>query len=479
MTFKFAATTTSSDWLRYAALIATTILVWCGAAKQLRAAPPASQAEQPTSAQIARWVQQLDDDSFEARDDATRLLIAAGAPAVAPISQVLANANLEVTMRAVHVLRQLALSGDMEAQERGLSALVEAASSENRSAARLAREAIDKLDELRQQQAIVQLSDLGARVEGYGAVGFTPRRSLEVEIGPDWKGEVKDLRRLSWLRDLGKVSFVGPRVTDQWVASIQDIAQLRAIAIKNANVTDESLRMISQLRSVVFVDLMYCPVTDQGFEHFWQMKSVRQIRCFGTKITREAADRFQAELAEVNVQHKQGAFLGVSCQQPPWPCQVVRVTPDSAADKAGVKAEDIIVEFDGKPVGSFDDLQKLIAVKKVGDSVQIRVARGAERSMARTFQQQPFEDLGIAMESTTLGLRLTRVETDKGAAKAGFRPGDVIVALDDVRTTTKQQFRKIYDQPPALPARRIEILRDVKFLSKKVTFGEWDERLLP
>jgi membrane-associated protease RseP (regulator of RpoE activity) len=309
---------------------------------------------------------------------------------------------------------------------------------------------------------------------------------------------------LRWLRDLAKITFVGPQVTDQWIESIQEMDELRFIAIKNARVTDQSLRTISRLKSLVFVDLMYSPVTDQGFEQLRELKSVRQIRCFGTKISRAAADRFQLEVADVNVQHKQGAFLGVSCQQPPWPCQVVRVTPDSAAATAGVKEDDIIVQFDGQPVGSFEDLQKLIAVKEVGDSVDIRVARGAERSLSRIIRQQPFGDLGIEFESTTLGLRVAKIDPEKGAAKAGIRAGDVIVSLDDVRTVTQQQWRKLYEQmvpqadrragvaeeaekvkrvdregENAPVSRRVELVRDVKFLSMKVTFGEWDERLLP
>ena len=54
------------------------------------------------------------------------------------------------------------------------------------------------------------------------------------------------------------------------------------------------------------------------------------------------------------------------------------VDPSGPAGKAGVKAGDIIVEFDGRKVTSADDLVVAIRAKSVGDRVSMTVRRGSE-----------------------------------------------------------------------------------------------------
>lgn len=59
---------------------------------------------------------------------------------------------------------------------------------------------------------------------------------------------------------------------------------------------------------------------------------------------------------------------------------IIEVVQGSPAEKAGLQDEDIIIEFDGQKVKGTDDqgLAKMILQKKVGDSVQLKVARGKE-----------------------------------------------------------------------------------------------------
>jgi len=64
---------------------------------------------------------------------------------------------------------------------------------------------------------------------------------------------------------------------------------------------------------------------------------------------------------------------------------VQNVVKDSPADKAGIKRGDIIVKFDGKKVvGGDDELAKLIADKKPGDSVSLTVWRDGKTVEAET-----------------------------------------------------------------------------------------------
>jgi putative serine protease PepD len=54
------------------------------------------------------------------------------------------------------------------------------------------------------------------------------------------------------------------------------------------------------------------------------------------------------------------------------------VDPDGPAGKAGIKAGDVIIEFDGRRVTDPDDLVVAIRAKSVGDDVSMKVRRGSE-----------------------------------------------------------------------------------------------------
>jgi S1-C subfamily serine protease len=54
---------------------------------------------------------------------------------------------------------------------------------------------------------------------------------------------------------------------------------------------------------------------------------------------------------------------------------VVQVAEDSPAERAGLRAEDLIVEVDGVSVGAVDDLQRLMAGDAIGRPVTARLLR--------------------------------------------------------------------------------------------------------
>jgi S1-C subfamily serine protease len=58
---------------------------------------------------------------------------------------------------------------------------------------------------------------------------------------------------------------------------------------------------------------------------------------------------------------------------------VVTVEPDSPAQHAGIRDGDLIVEFDGEPVGGIDDIHRLLTGEKVAARTSITLIRGTER----------------------------------------------------------------------------------------------------
>lgn len=85
-----------------------------------------------------------------------------------------------------------------------------------------------------------------------------------------------------------------------------------------------------------------------------------------------------------NVAESRRPFLGVQAntESEAVGVEVGGVQPGTAAEKAGLKAGDILVEFDGKPVKNFAELRLEILKKSTGDKVKIKFLRdGEERTV--------------------------------------------------------------------------------------------------
>ncbi len=132
---------------------------------------------------------------------------------------------------------------------------------------------------------------------------------------------------------------------------------------------------------------------------------------------------------------------------------VSEVEPGSPADKAGILASDVIIRFDGRSVESSIDLPRMVGATRPGSKVSLSVWRkGAAKEMQVTVGEMPAEGPTSAMggdkevdrtglavaeldpeQKRQLGIRSgVLVENASGAAaRAGVRPGDVILAVNN------------------------------------------------
>ena len=154
---------------------------------------------------------------------------------------------------------------------------------------------------------------------------------------------------------------------------------------------------------------------------------------------------------------------------------VAAVDPDSAAAKAGLKAGDVIVEFDGKKVDEFSALPPLVAATKPGAKTNVVYLRdGKEQKTTVAVGEAPAEKVaqastagakGEARKMSSLGLSVSeldarerkalgvdggvKVERAQGpAAKSGIRAGDVIVGVNGLRITDTDDLGKTLEQAP-------------------------------
>jgi len=136
---------------------------------------------------------------------------------------------------------------------------------------------------------------------------------------------------------------------------------------------------------------------------------------------------------------------------------VSRVLPGSPAAHAGLKAEDVIVEANGKPINDMLELRNLVGLLRVGDKVDLKVLRdGATRQFTVVVGKNVGEKtsgtalsaklqgatFGPSQDSDTKGVQVLSVEPGSPAAEAGLRPGDIILSVNHHSINSVDDLRK-------------------------------------
>ena len=96
-----------------------------------------------TAEQIGQWIRDLDSDNFNDRQDASTKLVEAGKAAIGPVAEAAGGDSLEVSTRAIAVLKSLHGVDDKGTSQAAEEALKKLTKSENRNVARRAAQALE------------------------------------------------------------------------------------------------------------------------------------------------------------------------------------------------------------------------------------------------------------------------------------------------------------------------------------------------
>lgn len=148
------------------------------------------------------------------------------------------------------------------------------------------------------------------------------------------------------------------------------------------------------------------------------------------------------------------------------------VTPGSPADKAGIKRQDIITEFNGQKISDMQELPRLVASTTPGTQVQLKLLRNKkEQTVSLKLAELPEEvakaggpggqqiehNLGLVVQEInpqiqrhlgiedSQGVIITNVEQGSLAEEAGLRPRDIIVEINRKQIKNLDEYRKAID----------------------------------
>lgn len=149
---------------------------------------------------------------------------------------------------------------------------------------------------------------------------------------------------------------------------------------------------------------------------------------------------------------------------------VNEVMPDSAADKAGIKAGDIIISVNDKPIKSFQELRAKVATMGAGAKVKLGLIRDGDKETVTAILGEANQSsetaagavhpmlAGATLENVKRGVEITEIAQGSPAAASGLLKGDIIVGINRTRIDDLKALKAELKDVSGVVA--LKILRD-------------------
>lgn len=329
----------------------------------------------------AYWIKQLSHEHYLRREKASQKIKEMGPVVIPDLVTAMNQGDLEVIERAVAVISDFAITLEPADDGNAWETLQNMAENSVGRRALAAKAAMDEVAESRSERAEGLLIAAGLFI-GDGDFSVAASQSLLplIEVGDRWNGDVKVLRWLEWAGGIGHVRVSGKAVKGSVLRNVARMPDLTAIAIVNSDaaVEDEVFSSLSVMERIESLDIRYVKLTEQQGEIISRLPLRTSLTLMGTSITSAAVEKIRSRLSGLEIQFRQGGFLGVSCYPEEQVCLVSKVYPNTAASDAGLMFRDIIVGAGKDDVSDFSTLQETINKHQAGDEIEIRFLRGGK-----------------------------------------------------------------------------------------------------
>ncbi len=141
---------------------------------------------------------------------------------------------------------------------------------------------------------------------------------------------------------------------------------------------------------------------------------------------------------------------------------ITQVENDSAADRAGLRPGDIVLEINGRQVRDANTLRNSVGLLRIGEKVSMKILRDGETLTLHAKVEEPPQRvlegqkvharlsgavLADIEESSRLygrvqGVLIADIEMDSPASRAGLRKGDVITSLNRKPVRSLQELKQ-------------------------------------
>lgn len=264
---------------------------------------------------LQQLIRDLDDPEFTCREAASEQLYTLGLNAIPALTQAVENGAPESSVRAIEILQRLYRGNEEAVFEAVEQSYSRLKGSENLAVAARAERSYDSGADTRQKRAIIQFERLG------GIIHYADR----------------GIDRQPLARPIIEYVMIGR----DWVGG------------------DDGLKNLTRIEDI-----------RQGGTQLYIIR--------GIDISEDTLLDLIAELPLLVIQRRGPARLGIRGQARDNGCIVRGIDPGSAADLAGLRIADEVLEIDGQLINSFDALIEIVGEKQPGEEVPIVFRRGGE-----------------------------------------------------------------------------------------------------
>ncbi|MDG2221862.1 MAG: PDZ domain-containing protein [Rubripirellula sp.] len=328
---------------------------------------------------ISYWVSQLGSDQYLRRELANKKLREAGPAAVAPLIEATRSGELELVEQAMTVITSIALSTAPKSDGGAWDQLSQVAAEGGGRRASRAKSAVEEIRDHRSTEARRELAAAGifVGVDEF-AIGAISRPVTIVQIDEKWRGNAEALQWLAWLSGVENARIKGAAVQRDVLKAVAQIPDLVSLVIIDGTVENNTLIPLIEMERIEALEFRYVRLSDEQADLIASIPIRKSLSLMGTGLSEAKAAAMGTRLPGLEITHRQGGFLGVSCLDGPDQCEISSVVPGSAAEAAGLIRDDVIIGIEDAKVVRFKDLQKAVNQHIPGDEVEVRFRRGGE-----------------------------------------------------------------------------------------------------